>query len=73
MFIKRHFFLRLFFYFYNCELQIKVETFKNQKKEKKVTFSDFYCMSNTKFWITNEIMFIKKLFLAMSIASFLQL
>ena len=44
-------------HFYNCELQIKVKTFKN----KKVTFSDFYCLINTKFWITNEKMFIKKI------------
>ena len=37
-------------HFYNCELQIIIKTFKN----KKVTFSDFYCLINTKSWITNE-------------------
>ena len=57
MFIKKVTFIDVyFFHFYNCELQIKVETFKN----KKVTFNDFYCLINTKFWITNEKMFIKK-------------
>ena len=43
--------------------QIRVKTFKNKnkiKKVKKVTFSDFYCLINTKFWIINEKMFIKK-------------
>ena len=35
-----------FFYFYNCELQIRVKTFKNKKKIKKVTFNDFYCLIN---------------------------
>ena len=50
-------------YFYNCELQIRVKTFKNRKnkKVKKITFSDFYCLINTKFWITNEKMFTKKI------------
>ena len=32
---------------------------KNMQKS-KITFSDFYRLINTKFWITNEIMFIKK-------------
>ena len=59
MFIKKSLLLTFIFHFYNCELQIKVETFKN-KKNKKVTFNDFYCLINTKFWITNEKMFIKK-------------
>ena len=45
-----------------------------KSKKSKVIFSDFYCLINTKFWITNEKMFIKKKsFLVMSIASFLQL
>ena len=44
------------------------------KKVKKVTFSDFYCLIiNTKFWITNKKMYIKKSLLVMFIASFLQL
>ena len=66
MFIKKSL---LLVHFYNCELQIRVKTFKNKKK---VTLSDFYCLINAKFWITNEKMFIKKKsFLVMSIASFL--
>ena len=57
----------------SCEQQIRVKTFENQKN-KKVIFSDFYCLINTKFWITNEKMFIKqKSLLVMYIASFLQL
>ena len=31
-----------------------------KSKKSKVIFSDFYCLINTKFWITNEKMFIKK-------------
>ena len=41
---------------------------------KKVRFSDFYCLINTKFWITNEEnVYKKKSLLVMSVASFLQL
>ena len=29
-----------------------------KSKKSKVIFSDFYCLINTKFWITNEKMFI---------------
>ena len=50
----------------------KTKTFKNQKV-KKITFSDFYCLINAKFWITNKKMYIKKSLLEMFIASFLQL
>ena len=57
---------------YNCELQIRVKTFKN-KKNKKSHFSDFYCLINTTFWITNKKMFIKKSLLLKFIFSFLQL
>ena len=55
-------------YFYNCELQMK----EKHSKVKKVTFSDFYCLINTKFWITNEKNLIKKKsLLVMYISSFL--
>ena len=52
-----------------------METLKKTLKMKKVTFSDFYCLinSNTKFWITNKKMFIKKSLLVIFIAPFLQL
>ena len=44
-------------YFFICtivneNINIRVKTLK--KKRKKVTFSDFYCLINKKFWITNE-------------------
>ena len=35
-----------------------------------VIFSDFYCLINTKFWITNKKMFIKKSLSVKFIASF---
>ena len=35
---------------YNCELQIRPK----HSKIKKVTFSDFYCLINAKFWNTNK-------------------
>ena len=50
-----------------------IQKSKKVKKSLLVTFIDFYCLINAKFWITNEILFIKKRFLVMSIASFLQL
>ena len=50
----------------------KTKTFKNQKI-KKVTFSDFYCLINAKFWNTNKKILIIKSLLVMFIASFLQL
>ena len=46
---------------------------KKVKKVKKVTFSDFYCLINAKFWNTNKKKYIKKSLLVMFIASFLQL
>ena len=36
-----------------------------------MTFIDFYCLINTRFWITNEKKFIKKSLLVMYISSFL--
>ena len=50
----------------------KRKTLKN-KKSQKSHFSDFYCLTNTKFWITNKKMFMKKSLLLTFISSFLQL
>ena len=47
----------------------KRKTVKNQKSH----FSDFYCLNDTKFWITNTKMFMKKSLLVTFIFSFLQL
>ena len=44
-----------------------------REKFKEVTFSDFYCLINAKFWNTNKKILIKKSLLGMFIASFLQL
>ena len=60
MFIKKLLLVTFFFHFYNCELQIRVKTFKNEKKSKRsllLTFIDFYWL----IWITNEKKFIKKI------------
>ena len=46
------------------------KTLKNKKSQKS---KDFYCLINTKFWITNKKMFIKKSLLLTFIFSFLQL
>ena len=57
MFTKNSLLVTLISSFIQFALQIRVKTFKN----KKGTFSDCYCLINTKFWITNEKMFIKKI------------
>ena len=76
MFIKKSLLLKFIFSFLQLWTTHKSRNIQISKKSKRsllVAFIDFYCLINTKFWITNEIMFIKKLFLVMPIASFLQL
>ena len=72
MYIKKSLLLRFIASFLQLWTTNKTETFKNQKN-KKVTFSDFYCLSNAKFWNTNKKIFIKKSLLVMFIVSFPQL
>ena len=50
----------------------KTKTFKN-KKGKKISFSEFYCLINAKVLNTNKKIFIKKSLLVMFIALFPQL
>ena len=45
---------------YNFKLQLRKKQCLQSKNSLLVTFIDFYCLINTKFWITNEKNLIKK-------------
>ena len=61
MFIKKSLLLTFIFLFLQLGTTNKSRSNQKQKKNKKVTFNDFYCLINTRFWITNEKNFIKKI------------
>ena len=72
MFIKKSF-LVMSIAFISTIVNYKLEKNIKNLKSQKSNFSDFYCLINTKFWITNKKMFIKKSLLLTFILSFLQL
>ena len=56
MYIKKSLLVMFIASFLQCELQIRPK----HSKIKKVTFSDFYCLINAKFWNTNKKNIYKK-------------